>query len=92
MDNLFFFIVHYSGYIIEAFKVWSNKLKESDATIFKFIKRTTYHWYKYILNSYKIAYSNGKTEGNNTTIKVLKRVSYGFGNFENAKNRILVYC
>ena len=40
----------------------------------------------------KTAYSNGKTEGNNNTIKVLKRVSYGFGNFENAKNRILVYC
>ena len=49
-----------------------------------------YHWYKYIKNMYTTNLSNGKTEGNNNSIKVLKRVSYGFKNFKNATNIILI--
>lgn len=56
------------------------------------MKKTMYKWFKYIKNTFFTHLSNGKTEGNNNSIKVLKRVSYGFVNFTNATNRILVCC
>ena len=37
-------------------------------------------------------YSNGITEGLNTKIKTLKRVSFGFRNFQNFRLRILMAC
>lgn len=53
----------------------------------------TYHkWYKYIINSFYTNYSNGITEGLNTKIKTLKRVSFGFRNFNNFRLRILMAC
>ncbi|WP_337799016.1 transposase, partial [Acidaminococcus timonensis] len=36
------------------------------------------------------AYSNGFTEGMNNKIKVLKRVAFGFRNFERFRSRILL--
>ena len=77
---------------VNVFKSWFNNLLTNNIGIYDRISRTIHHWYRYILNSYRITYSNGTTEGNNNLIKVLKRVSFGFGNFENAKNRILLYC
>ncbi|WP_337543456.1 transposase, partial [Acidaminococcus timonensis] len=35
-------------------------------------------------------YSNGFTEGMNNKIKVLKRVAFGFRNFERFRSRILL--
>ena len=49
-------------------------------------------WYKYIVNSFYTDYSNGITEGLNTKIKTLKRVSFGFRNFNNFRLRILMAC
>ena len=49
-------------------------------------------WYKYIVNSFYTNYSNGITEGLNTKIKTLKRVSFGFKNFNNFRLRILMAC
>ncbi len=77
---------------IESFKQWVNSLNNVNIKQFKSVKKTIYHWYKYIKNYYITGFGNGKTEGNNNSIKVLKRVSYGFGNFTNAANRILVCC
>ena len=48
------------------------------------------NWGKYILNSFDCPYSNGFTEGSNNKIKVIKRNGYGFRNFENFRNRILL--
>ena len=48
------------------------------------------NWFGYILNSFKYKVSNGFTEGMNNNIKVLKRIAYGFKNFENFRNRILL--
>ena len=41
---------------------------------FKLIENTVDYWYKYT----QISYSDRKSEGNNNTIKVLKRGVYGF--------------
>ena len=42
-----------------------------------------------MFNSLKYKYSNGPLEGLNNKIKVIKRVSYGYGNFDNFRLRIL---
>ena len=77
---------------ISTFKNWINSIDIKVLSTFKSVKRTMFHWFTYIKNAFITGFSNGKTEGNNNSIKVLKRVSYGFVNFENAVNRILVSC
>ena len=54
--------------------------------------QTYFNWHKYIINSFYTNYSNGITEGLNTKIKTLKRVSFGFRNFQNFRLRILMAC
>lgn len=54
--------------------------------------QTFFKWHKYIINSFYTNYSNGITEGLNTKIKTLKRVSFGFRNFQNFRLRILMAC
>lgn len=48
------------------------------------------NWAKYILNSFECPYTNGFTEGTNNKIKVIKRNAYGYRNFKNFRNRILL--
>jgi transposase len=48
------------------------------------------NWQPYILNAFDCPYSNGFTEGVNNTIKVLKRVAYGYRSFNNFRRRILI--
>jgi len=45
----------------------------------------------YIKNSFIYPYNNGRIEGINNKIKVLNRVAYGYRNFTNFKNRILLH-
>lgn len=47
------------------------------------------NWEPYILNAFTCPYSNGFTEGINNTIKVIKRIAYGYRNFDNFRLRIL---
>lgn len=48
-----------------------------------------HNWDTYILNAFKYPYSNGFTEGCNNKTKVLKRVAFGYRNFDRFRNRIL---
>lgn len=63
----------------------SSELEEFNATL-----TMLSNWAKYILNSFDCSYSNGFTEGTNNKIKVIKRNAYGYRNFENFRNRILI--
>lgn len=45
----------------------------------------------YIENSFIYPFNNGRIEGINNKIKVLNRVAYGYRNFQNYKNRILIH-
>lgn len=45
----------------------------------------------FIENSFLYPYNNGRIEGINNKIKVLNRVSYGYRNFSNFKNRIMLH-
>ena len=44
----------------------------------------------YIRNSLTYTYSNGVIEGTNNLIKVIKRIAFGYRNYENFKTRILL--
>jgi transposase len=43
-----------------------------------------------IMKSFKLGYSNGKLEGKNNLIKVIKRIAFGFKRFDHLKKRILL--
>lgn len=45
----------------------------------------------FIKNTFKYPYNNGRIEGINNKIKVLNRVAYGYRNFLNYKNRIILH-
>ena len=53
------------------------------------VLKTTEQWKEEIWNGIRTGYNNGFTEGCNNTIKVLKRVCYGFRNFANFRRRIM---
>lgn len=56
---------------------------------FKPCTRMLRNWSEYILNSFDCRYTNGYTEGVNNSIKALKRIAYGYRNFDNFRTRIL---
>lgn len=43
-----------------------------------------------IINSLKFPYSNGKLEGKNNLIKVIKRIAFGFKTFRHLRMRVLI--
>ncbi|MFB0918807.1 MAG: transposase [Clostridiaceae bacterium] len=44
----------------------------------------------YIINGIESGYTNGPMEANNNNKKVLKRIAYGYRNYTNFRNRILL--
>lgn len=65
--------------LIEENLTFTNKIFKT------FIKHKTY-----ITNALETSYSNAKLEATNKLIKDIKRAAFGFRNFENFKNRILI--
>src|SRR5699024_10840458 len=63
------------------------KLSRQMATSVKTLKEHL----PYLKNSLEYTYNNGRIEGINNKIKVLNRVAYGYRNFHNFKNRILLH-
>ena len=75
---------------IKQFREWVFRNLESDIPQLKSCAQTYHHWYTNIVNSLKVPYSNGPTEGFNNKIKVLKRVTFCMKNFTHFKARILL--
>jgi transposase len=69
-------------WILTAQKLNNNYLNEFTKTIES--------WKSYIITFFKHRLSNGIVEGINNAIKTLKRVAYGFLNFQHFRNRIMV--
>lgn len=69
-----------------------NAASVSELDEFNSVLITLANWAKYILNSFDCPYTNGYTEGMNNKIKVIKRNAYGYRNFENFRNRIMLSC
>lgn len=69
---------------------WISKCIESKIPEFIEAAGTISRWKEYIVNSFiDERFSNGYTEGINNKIKVMKRVAFGYKNFELLRGRIL---
>ena len=75
---------------IDKLNKWVQTNLESNYSVLKECARTYSHWIQEIRNSLLVPYSNGVMEGYNNKIKVLKRLAFGFRNFQNFKARILL--
>lgn len=73
----------------EELRDWCLLCGNSDLKRFETCGKTMAEWSTSILNSVEFHYTNGRIEGMNNKIKVLKRVSYGVHNFRRFRNRIL---
>lgn len=73
-----------------AFRKWLDDAESSTIKEFKKPVKTLRQWHEYISNSFKFNISNGPVEGKNNLIKVLKRISFGFRNLTNFKERIIL--
>ena len=89
----------------ELYQSFLIAIKERKFKKFKEILKNNYHKFKnliktsirtfkkyleYIENSLNYEYSNGRLEGINRKIKVLKYISYGYRSFVNFRKRILI--
>lgn len=77
---------------VQLFNEWIFYAESCKMKAFEPHLKTFHEWAKYIKNSFKTNLSNGITEGFNNKIKVIKRIAYGFRNFENFRLRILLAC
>ena len=68
---------------------FADKVEKYDIDEFKRVLRTTQQWKEEIWLGIQTGYNNGFTEGCNNTIKVLKRICYGFRNIINFRRRII---
>lgn len=75
---------------IRDFNDWIVRNLQSNIPQLVECAKTYQHWAIEIRNSLEVPYSNGPIEGFNNKIKTLKRVSFGFRNFNNFKARILL--
>lgn len=92
LKNKFLDVMHTKNDPAAARKKLSDWFMEAEALNLPEFKSciTAYrNWSEEILNSLDVRYSNGFTEGCNNKTKVLKRVCFGFRNFENFRSRIL---
>ena len=83
-------LFHFQEKRIEAFfgLIHDNldRVNASFARVFK----TFLNYQTYITNALKYPYSNAKLEATNKLIKDIKRQAFGFRNFKNFKNKILI--
>jgi transposase len=75
---------------IDKLNQWVKYNLDSNYTVLRECANTYFNWIEEIRNSLLVPYSNGVMEGYNNKIKVLKRVAFGFRNFQNFKARILL--
>ena len=72
-----------------ALSEWINCAFDCGIERFKKCAQTMINWLTGILNSFSTTVTNGFTEGCNNKIKVLKRIAFGYQNFNRFRNRIL---
>lgn len=92
LKELFLDIVNHSIYKeVEAdLKCWIDLCRESKIEEFIEASNTIDNWLSYIVNSFiDKRLSNGFTEGLNNKIKVIKRVGFGYKNFDFFRLRLL---
>lgn len=85
LKELFFDTVKHLEYIDaeDELKEWISVCKDSKIEEFEEASKTIENWLPYIVNSFiDERFSNGYTEGLNNKIKVIKRIAFGYKNFD----------
>ena len=95
-ERLNYILINYSEELtgekyqaIEKLNKWVKYNLDWNYEVLQSCARTYTNWIEEIRNSLLVPYSNGVMEGYNNKIKVLKRIAFGFRNFQNFKARIL---
>lgn len=92
LKELFLDIVNHSVYesVEKELLTWIELCRESKIEEFIDASSTIENWLKYIVNSFiDERFSNGYTEGLNNKIKVIKRIAFGYKNFDFFRLRVL---
>jgi transposase len=74
------------------FDEWQEKVKALGIKVLDNFLNTLNNWFNWILNYFGIRLTSGGVEGINTKIKLLKRIGFGFSNFNNFRLRIFGAC
>ena len=74
---------------IKLFYLVTDSMKNSGITELEKCADSYCNWSPNIVNSLRSPYSNGFTEGCNNKIKVLKRIAFGYRNYDRFRKRIL---
>lgn len=72
-------------------EILTKKQSKEVSSFMKTSLKTLRKHLPYIKNTFTYPYNNGRIEGINNKIKVLSRVAYGYRNFSNYKNRIILH-
>ncbi|MGI8773403.1 MAG: ISL3 family transposase [Actinomycetota bacterium] len=75
-----------------ALEVWLQLVRQASLPEFDQLAATVCRWKPEILNYFTYRMTNAYAEGITNRIKVIKRQGYGFRNFNNFQDRILVQC
>lgn len=92
LKELFFDTVKHLEYLDaeEEIKEWISICDKSGINEFEEAAKTIKNWLPYIVNSFiDERFSNGFTEGLNNKIKVIKRIGFGYRNFDFFRLRIM---
>ena len=92
LKELFFDTVKHLEYLDaeEELKEWISICDKCGINEFEEAAKTIKNWLPYIVNSFiDERFSNGFTEGLNNKIKVIKRIAFGYRNFEFFRLRIM---
>ena len=71
------------------YKAWEQEVLGANVAEFNKVLETCRKWYKEIMASFEVPYSNGFIEGCNNKTKLLKRMCYGLSDYETLRNRRL---
>lgn len=77
---------------IKEFLFIIDKLRESQFESMQTLANTFESWQEEILRMLRFSKNNGITEGFHNKMKLIKRRAYGFRNFNNYKQRVLLQC
>jgi transposase len=75
--------------VLEAFFAWADQAQVPELSR---LARTLKTWRAKVLAYHHRRLSNGRTEAMNLLIKKIKRVGFGFRNFDNYRIRLLLHC
>ena len=92
LKETFLDIINHSNYEIvkTELKNYIDVCRNSGLNEFIEVSNTIENWLEYICNSFiDERYSNGFTEGTNNKIKVIKRIGFGYKNFDFFRKRVL---